>query len=375
MKSIIFVLVALLAYFLVNGAPLPDKNFMRLIAFNETYRVWMTQEEVEEMVKECGAGHHGGFMDITDHPDASPAGLKVAIPLDYPDPTCHRNYILNTLIPQANINTLRDFNNALTAFFNRYYTTATGVSAAQYIYDTFVQNSGGRSDITVSLFQHTWAQPSVIARITGRTLPNEIVIIGAHEDSIASGGANARAPGADDDASGVSTILQIFKILANDPKFLPDRTIEFQTYAAEEVGLRGSDAIAANYQSQQKVVIGMLQQDMTFYTPNGVTQVVGMITDYTNADLTEFVRELVDEYLTIGFVNSRCGYGCSDHASWTKYGYPAAFAFETSFSQSNPYIHTQNDLIQYLNLNHGLQYVRLGLAFITELAFVSCTTP
>jgi len=363
-----------------GGAPLngiPPAANMRLIAFNETYRVWMTQQEVEEKLvgQECGAGHHGGFMDVTDHPNASPADLHVAIPDAYPDAQCHHNYITKELIPLANTATLSQYNNALTAFFNRYYTTADGVKAAEYIRDTFVQNSGGRSDITVKLFQHTFAQPSVIARIEGKTLPQEVVIIGAHEDSITGGGANSRAPGADDDASGVSTLLQIYKILANDPKFLPDRSIEFQTYAAEEVGLRGSDAIAANYQSKKVVVVAMLQLDMTFFTPTGKVATVGMITDYTNAGLSAFVRTLINTYLTISHVNSQCGYGCSDHASWNKYGYPAAFAFETSFSQANPYIHTVNDVLSMLNLNHGLQYVRLGLAFATELGFTACTTP
>jgi len=254
MRSIIIlVFIALLACYLVNAAPLPDTTNMRLIAFNETYRVWMTQQEVEENLvgKECGNGHHGGFMDVTDHPDASPKDLTVVIPADYPDPQCHYNYI-HSLFPLANTKTLQEYNNALSTFFNRYYTTSYGVSAAEYIYDTFVLNSAGRSDITISYFAHTFAQPSVIARFVGKTKPEEIVIIGAHEDSIANGGANGRAPGADDDASGVSTLLQIFKILANDPKFLPDRTIEFHTYAAEEVGLRGSDGIAARYQSQKK---------------------------------------------------------------------------------------------------------------------------
>jgi len=377
--SILALIIVLFSLQVYGGSPplngIPPAANMRLIAFNETYRVWMTEKEVEEKLvgQECGAGHHGGFMDITDHPNASPSDLHVAIPDAYPDPQCHYNYITN-LFPLANTATLTQFNNALTAFFNRYYTTTDGVKAAEYIRDTFVLYSAGRSDIKVTLFPHSFAQPSVIARIEGTTKPNEVIVLGAHEDSI-TGGASSRAPGADDDASGVSTLLQIYKILANDPNFLPDRSIEFQTYAAEEVGLRGSDGVVANYQSRGIVVVGMLQFDMTFFTPTGKQATVGMITDFTNAGLTEFVRTLVDTYLTISYVNTKCGYGCSDHASWNKYGYPAAFAFETTFSQANPNIHTQNDVISMLNLNHGLQYVRLGLAFATELGFTSCTSP
>jgi len=119
----------------------------------------------------------------------------------------------------------------------------------------------------------------------------------------------------------------------------------------------------------------MLQLDMTMYTPSGRTPVIGVITDFTNAEENEFIRQLITTYCSIGYQDSRCGYGCSDHASWNKYGYSASFPFETIMGSSNPYIHTANDLITYLTLTHGLEYVKLGLAFATELAFVSCVNP
>jgi len=45
---------------------------------------------------------------------------------------------------------------------------------------------------------------------------------------------------------------------------------------AEEVGLRGSQAIAESYYQQNKVVVGMMQLDMTFY-PGGPQPVVGIM--------------------------------------------------------------------------------------------------
>ena len=53
------------------------------------------------------------------------------------------------------------------------------------------------------------------------------------------------APGADDDASGIATLTEVIRVaLANGWK--PKRTVKFMGYAAEEVGLRGSNAIAQN---------------------------------------------------------------------------------------------------------------------------------
>ena len=73
-------------------------------------------------------------------------------------------------------------------------------------------------------------QPSVIARIRGNGAnANELVILGAHEDSI-NGGANGRSPGADDDASGSATVLEVFRVLVQNG-FRPRRTVEFHAYS------------------------------------------------------------------------------------------------------------------------------------------------
>jgi hypothetical protein len=49
-----------------------------------------------------------------------------------------------------------------------------------------------------------------------------VVILGGHIDSIASGGATGRAPGADDDASGSSTVLEVFRSVSAAGFFLPN---------------------------------------------------------------------------------------------------------------------------------------------------------
>ncbi len=59
-------------------------------------------------------------------------------------------------------------------------------------------------------------------------------------------------------ASGSSSVLEVFRVLAKNG-FRGSRSIEFHAYAAEEVGLRGSQAIASTYQKEGKVVAGMMQ--------------------------------------------------------------------------------------------------------------------
>ena len=105
----------------------------------------------------------------------------------------------------------------------------------------------------------------------------------------------------------------------------------------------GSQAVANDYKARGVKVVAMSQFDMTAWVKKGTREEVGVITDYTDNKLTEFNKGLVEEYLSIPYVETQCGYACSDHASWNKNGYPAIFTIESSFANSNHHIHTANE--------------------------------
>lgn len=258
---------------------------------------------------------------------------------------------------------------SLSDFQNRYYTSSSGVSASTWLFNTWKQLAAGRSDVKVTQVRHTgWPQKSVSLVIQGSTNANETVVLGGHLDSIASGSTDTmRAPGADDDASGVASLTEVVRVLlANGYK--PKRTIEFIAYAAEEVGLRGSQQIATRYARQGKPVVGVLQLDMTAF--QGDPTDLWIFTDYTNAAQNQFVADLAAAYLpqlTVGY--DRCGYGCSDHASWTGRGFAASFPFEASDAHYNKALHTPNDVIATFGsqAEHALKFSRLALSFAVEL--------
>ena len=143
-------------------------------------------------------------------------------------------------------------------FPNRYYASPHGRAAAEWIRDTWSALAARHARAHVALHESCTScstQPSVILSIQGSDLADEVVVVGAHLDSIkgnGSDGDNQVAPGADDDASGVATMTEIIRVaLASGWK--PRRTVEFHAYAAEEVGLRGSNAIANQYQNDAVV--------------------------------------------------------------------------------------------------------------------------
>ncbi len=318
------------------------------------------------------SGRCGGFFDLTGMKKVSSVPLMPVetFRLSLGDrPMTQQVYLqesLSILDTQRLFKTVSD----LAAYRNRFYKSETGVSSANFIADQFRAIAKNRSDVTVDLFAHKkWAQPSVVVTMKG-TGPqaNEIVVIGGHEDSInqsAFGSKNMDAPGADDNATGVATILEVFRVLV-DTNFKPNRTLMFMTYAAEEVGLLGSQEIANQFKLEKKSVVGVVQFDMTGFMGAG-DQVVFM-TDFTSPELTQFSQKLLDTYVKAKWSTDKCGYACSDHASWNKAGYMAVMPFEATMGGDNKDIHSSRDLISKLDFNHSLHFAKLGLAFMAELS-------
>jgi leucyl aminopeptidase len=256
-------------------------------------------------------------------------------------------------------------------FANRYYAHADGAAAAQWIYSLWEGYATGRPDVTVELFDHPWLQSSVILTIDGSLYPDEVVVLGGHLDSITPSNGSSLAPGADDDASGIATLSEVLRA-AMALGFQPERTVKFMGYSAEEVGLDGSQEIAAAYQSAAIDVVAVLQLDMTAY--NGSTEDVLLISDYTDTALTDFLGALLDTYQPeLAWSTTACGYACSDHASWNFRGFPASFAFESRFGQHNPEIHTTDDVLATFgsSADHAIKFARLATAFMVEVAMVT----
>lgn len=275
---------------------------------------------------------------------------------------------------------LRSTITTLSSYQNRYYNSNHGKSSSEWLRGHWAQLASARSDITVELKAcgNCGIQQNVVLTIPGTDLAAEYVVLGAHADSIISGmTVDARAPGADDDASGVSVLTEVLRI-ALASNFRPRRTVQFMAYAAEEVGLRGSQALANEYQSSGRTVHGVVQFDMTNYAGTGAD--VWIMTDNGNASTIQFLRDLFDEYLAptgLTRADTRCGYGCSDHASWHRAGFPAAMYAETSFAQTNPNLHTVNDTLAASggNANHSLAFAKLGIAFAYEAGKTGTGTP
>ncbi|KEY64543.1 hypothetical protein S7711_03609 [Stachybotrys chartarum IBT 7711] len=316
---------------------------------------------------------HIRFFDITEEPETvtfAPFSVNSDDVSIQAFPTSLTQIsAVNTLISRYNIANVRTNLQRFSSFYNRYYRSTTGVESATWLFNqvSAVIAASGSTRATVRRVTHSFSQFSIVATIQGTSA--KTVVVGAHQDSINSRSPTGQAAGADDDGSGSMAILEAFRTILTDTRISGGQapnTIEFHWYAGEEAGLLGSQAIFQQYAREGRNVAAMLNQDMVGYSPRNQ---FGIITDNTNAALNTFVRSVITRYAAIGYVDSTCGYACSDHASATRSGYPASFVFEASFANSNPNIHTTTDTIDRLNFNHINEHGKLILGFLTELAF------
>jgi len=364
-------------------APLPGwSDGVELVRYDEHDGVVLTRipaaaiEPLSELVhtefRRCG-----GFVRHQSRAEADAAMARLrapraelgTLPFAIDQPTLAGAY--TAAVQESSI--LATITSLSTLFPNRYHGHHAVHHSADWIRDQWLALANGHPGVTVDFFSHggLTPQPSVILTIPGSTLPDEVVVLGAHQDSIRFGCSISStpgcvAPGADDDASGVATLTEVLRVaLAHG--FQPQRTIQVMAYAAEEVGLVGSDDIADTYFDESTDVVAVLQLDMTAY--EGSVNDIYLITDWTNADLNAFVGDLVDTYLpTVSQGTTLCGYGCSDHAPWHDRGFRATFPFEATFDDSNPNIHTISDTVANFGNTaaHAAKFARLAAAFLVE---------
>lgn len=340
--------------------------------------VIVTQASESSLAEMTELMHHkyrrcGGYMVHSSLEAAQASLTPLAVnPLLLPDYQIDEAEKVNAWLPQLSESEISATITSLSSFTNRFYTTSTGVSASQWIKDKWSQLASSRPDIQVDYFSHSsYPQDSVIMTIPGSERPEEVVVLGGHLDSTVGSSTTegTRAPGADDDASGIATLTEVIRVaLANG--FQPERTVKFMAYAAEEVGLRGSGDIAASYRQADQNVVGVMQLDMTNY--QGSVEDIVLISDYTNAAQNQFLENLAQTYLPhLSVTYSECGYACSDHASWHNQGYPASIPFEARFEDYNPYIHSANDTLQNSggDSQHALKFAQLATSYLIELGY------
>ena len=193
---------------------------------------------------------------------------------------------VRAMLGQVDASSLERFDKALVGFGTRHtLSTQTdpnrGIGAARdYIRDQF-ERAAARSDGRMSVELQSFVQPpadrvpepttltNVVATLKG-TDPksaDRVYVVSGHYDSRVTKVENSTsdAPGANDDGSGTSAVLELARVMASRPT---EATIVFVAFAGEEQGLYGSDHFAQVAKDKGWNVQGNLNMDIVG-SPNG----------------------------------------------------------------------------------------------------------
>ena len=268
----------------------------------------------------------------------------------------------------ANIQRLQDFR-------SRYSYGDSILAAASWVRDRFA-----------ALGLQVWMDPftfngynlfNVVAEKPGTARPEEIYIIGGHYDSIANPPTDA--PGADDNASGTSAVLEAARVLAPLPF---EATIRFIAFGGEEQGLTGSKHYVEQHViPQNEDLRGVINLDMiAFVHPQYPEWDANWYGDApVSGALAQHVGQCIQDYTTCVLhlaVEATPRYG-SDHYWFAQHGYPAVFDIDARMWGApdwNPNYHSANDRLATLDLPYATEMARGAVAALAELAVPAAAT-
>lgn len=389
---IILLIIIIIIVFNIFFLKVSEKCEMRLLEFGENDRRWVTMDEYYKLLAQ-GKCIHPGFIDVTHLVDPNITFYNIVRErsMEYrmlrtAPKALTQQAIVNKLIPLIKQERMFNIIKTLSTFENRFCQSNDGVKASEYIYNYIKDIVKNKAQVIY--FKHKdFPQQSIIIKLKGTELPDEIVIYCGHMDSVNSKTFNVlvkekqklsdveyqklinlKSPGADDNASGVSNVLEVVTLLVeNDIKL--KRSVEFHLYAGEEIGLKGSTEIAEQYKLNKKNVVAVFNVDMSGYSTNGLdAYVLNGKDDIVDAELTDLCKKLAPVYTNLKLFDGGCGYSCTDNFAWTRFGFPACSVNEGTPQKGklNPYVHTEKDTVDNINIKYCAEHTKLGLAFVIE---------
>lgn len=237
---------------------------------------------------------------------------------------------------------------------------------------------------------HDMELVNVVAELKGSVHPEQVIVIGAHYDSMhmvtladttpvkLDAEATAHkpiAPGAADNASGVAALMELARLMSDVPV---TKTVVFVAFAGEEQGLLGARAYAEQAAAQKQQIEAMLNMDVIGTEVNGagihagrkVNLYSGDPQDSSSRALARAIKETAERYLPGYTVNTvfrqdRFGRG-GDHTPFFEEGF-AAVRFTTPAEQLENQ-HTPNDTFDHVSVPYTAEVTQAVGAALAHLA-------
>ncbi|MCC9165342.1 M28 family peptidase [Pontibacter harenae] len=282
-------------------------------------------------------------------------------------------------------------------------------------FEKYAQASNGRMTVEMDKFvvkadgrrvPNDTEMANVIATLKGSD-PNDdrVIIVGAHLDSRATDvmDAKSKAPGANDDASGVALVMEMARVMAS--RNFP-ATLKFVAFQGEEQGLYGSSHLAKRAKEEGWNLIAMQNNDIlgnSFSSEMGIhdnsrvrifseatpsvederaarmRRTLGSENDGDSRQLARYMKMVGEKYVdqievVLGYRADRFLRG-GDHTPFNQQGFAAVRMSEMNedFDHQHQNVRKENgvqygDLVEYMDFNYLRKNAGLNLASMASLA-------
>lgn len=258
--------------------------------------------------------------------------------------------------------------NALSSFHTRHTKSPYINQVADWIKSRFTQM--GYTDI---LDQHFTREDTdlrnIIAKKKGSGITEEAILICAHFDCRMEELSDAvtKAPGADDNASGMAAMLELARIIAG-VNVVED--VYFAAFSGEEQGFWGATACSQYIKDKCINLQQVINLDMIGYAPDGksiyVEQDMGNEVESNDkpsqlfaAKMAQMGADYTDLSVSLGGIYE------SDYMPFEARGYVCVGAYE---GEENPFYHSINDTVEYVNISFVAKVAKMVLATVCHEA-------
>lgn len=203
-------------------------------------------------------------------------------------------------------------------------------------------------------FEKSHLSNNVLGYVEGTQIPDSFLIISAHYDHLGLMGSNVYFPGANDNASGISMLLELAQYYKTNPH---KYSIIFIAFSAEEAGLIGSKYFVKNSPINLKKIKFVVNLDMVGTGEAGIAIVNATIFEKEFAIIDSINQK--NQYFK--YIKKRGKAANSDHYPFSEANVPAFFLYTMGGIQA---YHDINDISKTLPLSHYKQVFEIVHQFL-----------
>jgi len=275
--------------------------------------------------------------------------------------------VINDIIDLVDMNNLNNNVLDLTNFNTRYYAAENRYEVAGWLHDKFIEYGFDQQNVVIDSFntQNEWHR-NVYGVIPGSMHPDKYILIGSHYDSTSETPMTI-APGADDNATSVSAILEIARIMI-DQNFQPEVSLMFTLFGSKEPGRYGSEYLTEKMILEETDLSYALNLEMLGFNSSNPDDWTISFNRYTGSEyLYDFLINIMEEYTTLNAGTMVNNYNFYDCWNFFQNGFNVVMFTAEEFNMA---AHSSGDVIENIDFTYMTELSKLACASLAKLSIM-----